>query len=70
MSSNPTSLQNGLRRLCLYHTLRHSQELIEKAAKDNLSHQEFLEILIEEEIAFRHERAVARLESTLEQSPS
>jgi DNA replication protein DnaC len=61
MPSKPASLQEGLRRLCLYNTLRHSQELIEKAAKDNLSHQQFLEVLIEEEMAFRHEKAVVRL---------
>lgn len=55
------SLEPALRRLCLYHTLRHYHEAIDRAATDNLSHQEFLERLVDEEMAFRHERAVIRL---------
>jgi DNA replication protein DnaC len=49
-----------LRRLCLYHTLRNYSAALDQAAKENLSHQAFLERLVDEEITFRHQRAVAR----------
>jgi DNA replication protein DnaC len=55
------SLDEALRKLCLYHTLRHHDDLIQRAAQENLSHRDFLRLVIEEEMAFRHERAVARL---------
>jgi DNA replication protein DnaC len=61
MSACDNTFQTALRRLCLYHTLRNGEQLIEKAAKENWSHKEFLERLLEEEMAFRNEKAVARL---------
>lgn len=59
--NNSLFLESALRKLCLYHTLRHYQELIDTCAKENVSHRDFLERLLEEEMAFRHERAVTRL---------
>jgi DNA replication protein DnaC len=57
----PIPLEAALRRLCLYHTLRHYQELLDIAAKDNLGPKAFLERMIDQEMAFRHDCAVKRL---------
>ena len=43
------------------HTLEHYRDLVTKAAQESLSHHQFLERLIDQEMAFRHERAVERL---------
>ncbi len=64
-SHTPTNksvpLEETLRKLCLYNTLRNYEDSLQKAAQDNLNHRDFLERLLEEEMAFRHERAVTRL---------
>jgi DNA replication protein DnaC len=60
-SVQPPTLEVSLRRLCLTHTLEHYRELLAKAAEENLGHQQFLERLIDQEMAFRHERTVERL---------
>jgi len=52
-ATDPLAFENALRRLCLYHTLRHAGELLEAAAKENLSHRAFLERILDEEMAFR-----------------
>jgi DNA replication protein DnaC len=57
----PAVFEASLRRLNLYHTLRHYPELLERSAKDNISHKQFLDQLIEEEMAYRRQRAVERL---------
>lgn len=57
----PVPLEASLRRLCLYHTLRNYPEFLAAAAKENLDHRQFLERLIDQEMAFRHECAVKRL---------
>lgn len=57
---NASEFEARLRRLCLYHTLRNYPAALDQAAKENVSHQTFLERLIDEEITFRHQRAVAR----------
>lgn len=60
-TNKSTPLEEALRKLCLYNTLRHYENALARAAQENLSHRDFLERLLEEEMAFRHERAVARL---------
>lgn len=57
----PEKRESALRRLGLFHTLRHHQDLLAGAAKDNLGPQAFLERLLDDELAFRHQRAVERL---------
>lgn len=54
-------LAQKLERLRLFETAKNYEALLEAAAKDNLSHQQFLERLLDNEIAYRHERVVARL---------
>ena len=48
-------------RLYLAHTARNSEALLEKAAKDDLSHRDLIIRLMDEELAWRHERLVVRL---------
>ena len=48
-------------KLYLTRTAESYQELLEAAAKENLSHRRFLERLLGNELAWRHERLVARL---------
>jgi len=48
-------------RLYLTHTARTYRELLKSAAKDEISHQQFLRRLLEDELAHRHGRLVARL---------
>lgn len=50
-----------LERLRLFQTARNYGALLEAAAKDNLTHRQFLELLLDNEVAYRHERTVARL---------
>ena len=50
-----------LERLRLYETARSYETLLDGAARENLSHRQFLERLLENEGAYRHERLVARL---------
>ena len=55
------SIVNMLERLHIFHTAQQCKELLDRAALDNLSHQDFLFRLLDGELAFRHERTVARL---------
>lgn len=55
------SIQALAERLLLTHTAENHNELLEAAAREDLSHKEFLERLLESEVARRHERTVARL---------
>jgi len=48
-------------RLYLSHTARNYAALLEKAAKDDLSHRDLIIRLMDEELAWRHERLVTRL---------
>lgn len=48
-------------KLCLTRTAAGCEALLEAAAKENLSHRRMLERLLSEELAWRHERLVARL---------
>lgn len=57
----PPALEASLRRLCLMHTLEHYRDLVAQAAKENWGHKDFLERLVDQEMAFRHQRAVERL---------
>ncbi len=50
-----------LERLRLFHTARSYEELLQKAAQENLSHRDFLERLLDNEVVWRHDRMVARL---------
>lgn len=50
-----------LERLHLYHTAKNYEALLAAAAQENLTHQQFLERLLDNEVGLRHERAVARL---------
>lgn len=54
-------LESSLRRLFLTHTQTHYRELLVQAAKESWSHEQFLEQLIDQEMAYRHQRAVERL---------
>ena len=49
------------KKLNLTRTAKSYRELIEAAAKENLSHRQFLERILSDELAGRHERLVARL---------
>lgn len=60
-SAELSSIVKALERLHLFHTSKHCKEWIDRAAQDNLSHQDFLGLLLEGELASRHERTVARL---------
>jgi DNA replication protein DnaC len=48
-------------KLYLTRTAKGYRDLLEAAAKENLSHRQFLERLLSDELAWRHERLVARL---------
>lgn len=62
MSNGETSnLETSLRRLFLTHTQAHYRELLAQAAKENWSHEQFLEQLVDQEMTARHARAVERL---------
>ena len=61
MIPNPNSFEGQLYRLWLHHTRKHYNELIQEAAEKNLSHREFLNLLVEREMGYRHECAVERL---------
>jgi DNA replication protein DnaC len=61
MNNTPPTLEASLRRLCLMHTLEHHQDLVTEAARENWSHQQFLEHLVDQEMTFRHQRTVERL---------
>lgn len=50
-----------LERLRLFETARTYEVLLEAAARENLSHRQFLERLLDHEAAYRHERLVTRL---------
>ena len=50
-----------LKRLFLFHTLRNFPEFIKQAEKENLGHEAFLKLLLENELASRHKNTVARL---------
>ena len=50
-----------LKRLYLWHTERHLGELIKRGAGENMSHQDFLDMVLDHELAHRHETAVVRL---------
>lgn len=59
--SKPEELAARLERLRLFETARGFEALLEAAARENLSHRQFLERLLDHELAYRHERTVARL---------
>ncbi len=48
-------------KLCLTRTAAGYRELLETAARENLSHRQMLERVLSDEMAWRHERLVARL---------
>lgn len=48
-------------KLCLARTAAGYRELLETAARENLSHRQMLERVLSDEMAWRHERLVARL---------
>jgi len=48
-------------RLYLYHTSRNYAALLERSAKENLSHRDLVIRLMDDELAWRHERLVVRL---------
>lgn len=50
-----------LEKLYLFHTAKGYNEFLDRAAQENISHKDFLIRLLENELAFRHERTVARL---------
>lgn len=50
-----------LRRLCLCHAERHLEELIGRSLKESMSNSEFLGLVLDHELAHRHENTVARL---------
>ena len=50
-----------LKRLYLWHTERNLKELVSRAAKENISHRDFLDLILENELALRHEATVGRL---------
>ena len=54
-------IRRMLERLCLAQTARNYETLLEKAAQENLSHRDLLVRLLDEELAWRHERLVVRL---------
>ena len=49
------SIVNMLERLHIFHTAQQCKKLLDRAALDNLSHQDFLFRLLDGELAFRHE---------------
>ena len=57
--SVPRSLEEMLDYLNLSHSREHHRETLDQAAKDNVSHEEFLKRLLSAESAFRFERQVA-----------
>jgi DNA replication protein DnaC len=50
-----------LEKLRLFRTAKDYQDLLDGAARENLTHRKFLERLIDNEAAWRHERRVAKL---------
>jgi len=50
-----------LKKLYLFHTAGHLDELVLKAGQANMGHKEFLRMILDYELASRHERTVARL---------
>ncbi len=50
-----------LERLRLFHTAKNYEALLSTAAQENLTHRQFLERLLDNEVGLRHERVVARL---------
>ena len=61
MILDPNSLDGQLHRLWLHYIRKHKADLIQQAAQQNLSHKDFLTLLVEREIGYRHECAVERL---------
>ena len=62
MSRTPApKIAEMLRRLCLLHSERHLEELVGRAAKDGLNNTEFLALVLDHELAHRHEKLVGRL---------
>jgi len=62
--NNPASapkICEMLRRLCLNHTERHLEELVTRSGKEGMSNTEFLGLVLDHELANRHENTVARL---------
>ena len=55
------AIQGMAEKLYLTRTAQDYRGLLEAAAKENLSHRRFLERLLGNELAWRHERLVARL---------
>jgi DNA replication protein DnaC len=58
---NEDPIQSMAEKLYLTRMAQSYRELLEAAAKENLSHRRFLERLLSDELAGRHERLVARL---------
>ena len=52
---------DALEKFYFFHTVQHYDPLLNDAAKDNLSHQDFLHRFLDGELAARHERTVSRL---------
>lgn len=61
MNSSSDSIKTMLEKLWLVHTSKNYSALVELAAKENLSHEAFLERLLQAELAHRHHNTVARL---------
>ena len=61
MTNNESRPDTGemLKRLYLWHTERNLNELVSRAAKENVSNRGFLDLILENELALRHEATVA-----------
>lgn len=57
----PDTLEGKLERLGLFNAARNLETFISEANQENLSHRDFLFRLINQELAWRHERKVDRL---------
>jgi len=50
-----------LKKLFLFHTERHLPELLEEAVKGNMAHKDFLNLVLEHELAYRYKNTIVRL---------
>ena len=61
MSQSPDPIRAMLEKLWLTHAAKNYPALVAAAAKENLSHESFLERMLQDELAHRHQNTVARL---------
>lgn len=57
----PNTLENKLELLGLVHAAKNLEALVGEASQNNSSHRDFLDHLIDRELAWRHEKKVGRL---------